>query len=68
MDFKITASNIFIRETQDVSETIVANLVPHSLDVEVHDWVVIPIILFINLLYPESGIELSHYLVILGVF
>jgi hypothetical protein len=68
MDFEIAVSDIFIREIQNVSETMVANLVPHTLDVEVHDRVVIPISFFINLLYPECGIKLSHYLVVPGVF
>jgi hypothetical protein len=68
MDFKDVALNIFIREAQDVGKTTVANFMPDPLDKELHNWVVIPINFFINFLYPKSGIELSHYFVVPGVF
>jgi hypothetical protein len=68
MDFEIAASDIFIRETHDTSETTVADFMPHSLDEEVHDREVISISFFIDLLDLESGIKLSHYLVVPGVF
>jgi hypothetical protein len=68
MDFKIAALNIFTREAQDVGKTTVTNFMPDPLDKEVHNWIVIPISFFVNFLYPESGIELSHYFVVTGVF
>jgi hypothetical protein len=50
-----------------MGKTTVANSMPNHLD-KVHDWVVIPINFFINFLHLESGIELSHHFVVLGVF
>jgi hypothetical protein len=67
MDFHVAAMNVFIREAQDMDKATVANFMSDPLDKEVHNWVVIPNSFFINFLYPESGIELSHYFVVLGV-
>jgi hypothetical protein len=42
--------------------------VPETLDKEVHNWVIIPIIFLIYSLHPESGIELCYNFVVPGVF
>jgi hypothetical protein len=51
-----------------MGKTTVAKFMPDTLDKELHNRVVIPISFFINSLYLESGIELSNYFVVPGVF
>jgi hypothetical protein len=68
MEFKVASLNIFIREAQDMDKMMIAYFMSDTLDKEVHNWVVIPICFFINSLYLDSGIELSNYFIVPGLF
>lgn len=64
MNPKISPSDILISETQNMSKSSVADLVPDPLEIKIHDRVIISISFLIHPLDPESSIKLRNYFII----